>query len=194
MYVSGPYVDQPQSPLGGVGGGSGLGRGLAGGRDRNRRRSGVTFGGGRRDLRSGGLAADAFLGALLRDLLHRFLGGFLLALALAGGVLGARDDFGLRVDLDLLGEEELARLDEVEHGLGAGRPAELGDDGLNVVDGEVFELERLERALGVLADVTGDHRGFVTAVIFDLAIDEVDRSVGLLDTGDHAGQNVGNFD
>jgi hypothetical protein len=166
----------------------GLDRGgrLGGGRHIGRGRSGGLAGGlgG-----SGGLAGLArglgflgLLGGLLRGLLALLLGG-------AGGILLA-----IGADLDLLGQEELAGLDEVEHGRGAGGATELGDDALDVGFGEVGEIERLEFALGVLADVAGDHGSFVTAVVVDLALHELDARVGLLDASDLAREDVGDLD
>jgi len=96
--------------------------------------------------------------------------------------------------LDHLLKEEFAALDVIEHLLGVRGAAQLIDHRLNVIDGEFFELESLEKLLRVAADVTRDHRGFIATVVFDLALHEWNTRVRLLDTGDLALEDVGNFD
>ncbi len=95
--------------------------------------------------------------------------------------------------LDHLLEEELATLDSIEHLLSVLGATELGDHGLDVIDGELFKLESLEKLLRVAADVTRDHRGFIATVVFDLALHEWNTRVRLLDTSDLAFEDVGDL-
>ena len=96
--------------------------------------------------------------------------------------------------LDHLLEEEFAALDVIEHLLGVRGATQLSDHRLNVVDGEFFGLESLEKLLRVSADITRNHHGFITAIVCDLVFNELDARVRLLDTGDLALEDVGNFD
>ena len=96
--------------------------------------------------------------------------------------------------LDHLLEEKLATLDSIEHLLSVLGATELGDHRLDVLDGELFKLESLEKLLRVTADVTRDHHGFITTIVCDLVFNELDARVRLLDTSDLAFEDVGDLD
>lgn len=146
-------------------------------------------------------ATGSFLGGLargnrsLRARRTRFLGtGGGLLLALGGLLLGTGTGL-LRTHLDLLGEEEITGLDRLERLGGIGGAIETLDDFLDIGLGELGRIaERLELALGVLADVTVDHLLLVTTVVVDLALDEFLGRIGLLEAGHHAGEDVGDLD